>query len=65
VDEWKAIPGRDNHWLDCLVGAAVAASFTGVSAMGVEARSGTADRKVISKEEMAARRAELLRKMGK
>jgi hypothetical protein len=30
VDEWKSA-GRDNHWLDCLVGAAVAASIAGVS----------------------------------
>ena len=29
VDEWK-MAGRDNHWLDCLVGAAVAASITGL-----------------------------------
>jgi Phage terminase large subunit (GpA) len=32
VDEWKARPGHpDNHWLDCVVGAAVAASIQGVS----------------------------------
>lgn len=31
VDEWKAKPNQpDNHWLDCLVGAAVAASMEGV-----------------------------------
>jgi len=30
VDEWKLRPERaDNHWLDCLVGAAVAASIQG------------------------------------
>jgi hypothetical protein len=29
VDEWKTL-GRDNHWWDCLVGAAVAASITGL-----------------------------------
>jgi len=29
VDEWKKA-GRDNHWFDCLVGAAVAASITGL-----------------------------------
>lgn len=29
VDEWRAKPGRDNHWLDCLVGCAVAASVQG------------------------------------
>ena len=32
VDEWKQRPGHpDNHWLDCLVGCAVAASIQGVS----------------------------------
>lgn len=28
-DEWKARPNRDNHWLDCLIGCAVAASIDG------------------------------------
>lgn len=32
VDEWKSRPGRrDNHWFDCLVGCAVAASMQGCS----------------------------------
>jgi len=31
VDEWTALPDRDNHWLDCLVGAAVAASVQGAN----------------------------------
>lgn len=30
VDEWKDRPGRDNHLWDCLVGAAVAASLSGL-----------------------------------
>ena len=30
LEMWQAIPGRDNDWLDCLVGAAVAASTLGV-----------------------------------
>jgi hypothetical protein len=29
VDEWKSV-ARENHWWDCLVGAAVAASITGL-----------------------------------
>ena len=34
VDEWKLPPAKpDNHWLDCLVGCAVAASMLGVSVM--------------------------------
>lgn len=37
VDEWKMPPGRDNHWWDCLVGSAVAASASGMSPSSVEA----------------------------
>ena len=29
--------GRDNHWLDCLVGSAVAASIQGVQPSSTEA----------------------------
>ena len=63
VDEWKLIPGRDNHWWDCLVGAAVAASYSGVSAVGAEVAKQV--RKVITREEMAARRAAIMGKMGR
>ena len=36
VDEWKLRATRpDNHWLDCLVGCAVAASIQGASLPGV------------------------------
>jgi hypothetical protein len=66
VDEWRLTPGRDNHWLDCLVGSAVAASYTGVSSVGVEARAGGAiHRKQISREEMQRKREELLSRMGR
>ena len=35
VDEWKQRPERgDNHWLDCLVGCAVAASIQGATLLG-------------------------------
>ena len=35
VDEWKARPGNpDNHWLDCVVGCAVAASMQGAAIFG-------------------------------
>lgn len=34
VDEWKNRPGRDNHWWDCLVGAAVGASVVGLELAG-------------------------------
>lgn len=40
VDEWKLRPERgDNHWFDCLVGAAVAASLQGAALLGMEASS--------------------------
>ncbi len=39
VDEWKLrASGLDNHWLDCLVGSAVAASIQGASLFGGERR---------------------------
>lgn len=63
-DEWQLVPGRDNHWLDCLVGSMVIASYAGLSATGAEVTP-RRERKVISAEEMAARRAELLAKMGR
>jgi hypothetical protein len=38
VDEWKVRPGQpDNHWLDCLVGCAVAASICGCNLEGMPA----------------------------
>lgn len=37
VDEWKARPEQpDNHWLDCLVGCAVAASMQGSLLFGTD-----------------------------
>lgn len=37
VQEWKLKPTRpDNHWLDCLVGCAVAASMCGVALEGMD-----------------------------
>jgi hypothetical protein len=40
VDEWKLRATRpDNHWLDCLVGCAVAASVQGAGLPGVEVRT--------------------------
>jgi hypothetical protein len=37
VDEWRIQAGRENHWWDCLVGAAVAASIAGVQPTATEA----------------------------
>jgi len=40
VQEWKPKPSRpDNHWFDCLVGCAAAASMCGVKLPGMEAQS--------------------------
>jgi len=37
VDEWKLrVDGLDNHWLDCAVGAAVAASMQGAILFGTD-----------------------------
>jgi hypothetical protein len=66
VDEWRLTPGRDNHWLDCIVGSAVAASYAGISAVGVDARGGgIGPRKKISREEMAQKRAEMMAKINR
>jgi hypothetical protein len=40
VDEWKQRPEQpDNHWFDCLVGSAVAASMQGVILPGIEGKA--------------------------
>ncbi|MGB2824538.1 MAG: hypothetical protein WBF17_26420 [Phycisphaerae bacterium] len=40
VDEWKLrAGGPDNHWLDCLVGCAVAASIQGAVLPGTDAKA--------------------------
>ena len=39
MDEWKLrVEGLDNHWLDCLVGTAVAASMEGAVLFGTDAK---------------------------
>jgi len=39
VREWSVLPTKpDNHWLDCLVGCAVAASMLGVRVPGQDAK---------------------------
>jgi hypothetical protein len=45
VDVWKEL-ARDNHWFDCLVGAAVAASISGIQPAGGE--SATRQRRKVS-----------------
>jgi hypothetical protein len=46
VDEWKLPPGQENHWWDCLVGCAVAASISGLEVASSE--TGTRKRKRVS-----------------
>jgi len=53
VDEWKLIPGRDNHLWDALVGCCVAASEKGVATVG---HSAIPQRKVIKLSEVRSRR---------
>ena len=58
AEEWKQLPGRDNHWWDCIVGAAVAASFHGISGVGAAVQP-PRKRREYSPEEVAKRREEL------
>ena len=46
VDEWKLPPGQENHWWDCLVGCAVAASISGLEVASSE--TGTRKRKRVA-----------------
>lgn len=47
VDEWKMRPDRsENHWFDCLVGCAVAASIQGAVLFGTEGRPVTGRRRL-------------------
>lgn len=56
VSEWKIRSGgRDNHWFDCLVGAAVAASMQGVSLPSMDATPVTAAREHVSFAELQRR----------
>jgi len=57
VDEWKLRPTRpDNHWLDCLVGCAVAASIQGAALAGIDARAAAPRRRVRLSEIQRSRR---------
>jgi hypothetical protein len=53
VREWSALPARpDNHWLDCLVGCAAAASMCGVKAVGEERRPAGRSRRRYTRERL-------------
>jgi hypothetical protein len=63
VDEWSQIPGRDNHFWDCITGAAVAASYLGLSDVGAEVAP-PPRRVAVSAEEARRRREEIMRRFG-
>ncbi|MCG3181855.1 MAG: hypothetical protein BIFFINMI_04290 [Phycisphaerae bacterium] len=57
VDEWKLRPSSpDNHWLDCLVGCAVAASIQGAGLPDVENRRPAARPRIRLSEIQGGRR---------
>ncbi|MGD9692375.1 MAG: terminase gpA endonuclease subunit [Phycisphaerales bacterium] len=58
VDEWKLrVDGLDNHWLDCLVGAAVAASMEGAVLFGTDVKPPSKLRLKLSDLRLAGPRA--------
>ena len=57
VDEWKLRAGKpDNHWFDCLVGCAVAASIQGAVLPGTEAKAAPARQRLRLSEIQRSRR---------
>jgi len=60
VDEWKRA-GRENHWFDCLVGAAVAASISGVQPAASETAGARRKKVVIPVGSDGKRRIEVKR----
>jgi hypothetical protein len=57
VNEWKLrMPGLDNHWLDGLVGAAVAASMQGAALLGMTGEGPKKARKKYSAADFARAR---------
>lgn len=63
VDEWQLQPGKDNHWLDCLVGSAVAASIAGVQPTASEA-GGRRRRKISIPADQNGRRVITVKKLA-
>jgi len=57
VDEWRLRPeAQDNHWLDCLVGCAVAASIQGAILPGTDERPASKGSRVRLSELQKGRR---------
>jgi len=54
VQEWRQRPERpDNHWLDCLVGCAAAASYESIPLPGAEAARSSRGRKRYTQADLA------------
>jgi len=51
VDIWELQPGRENHWLDCVVGCMVGASICGIKI----SKSAEAVAEVIKNKEIVTR----------
>ena len=64
VDEWKLLPGRENHLFDCCVMATVAASAAGITAVGAEMAPGR-ERKRVEIPKAGAPRKKISTKRGK
>ena len=56
IDEWKLLPGRENHFLDCAVLATVAASAAGITAVGAEMAPERQRRRVEEPKPVATRK---------
>ncbi|MFB3894456.1 MAG: terminase gpA endonuclease subunit [Phycisphaerae bacterium] len=58
VDEWKQrVSAIDNHWLDCLVGCAVAGSIQGAVLFGTQERAAPAAKRMRLSEVQARKQA--------
>jgi hypothetical protein len=56
VREWSQLPAHpDNHWLDCLVGCAAAASMCGIKAAGESANRPGGGRRRYTQEQLVRR----------
>ena len=64
VDEWKLDNRRENHWWDCLVGSAVAASIAGVHPVATEA-GGRQRKKVTIPSGPSGKKVIQLKRLGK
>ena len=57
MEEWKLrAAGLDNHWFDCLVGCAVAASIQGAVLFGTDAKPAPRRQRVRLSELQRAKR---------